>query len=145
MPQTNHLEHLRSIHVERTFPFVSLKIPHSYKKSNTLFYFWLFSIKCLINYCIQVCKLHIYALMRSKSYISGSSESSIHRLCFGCGALSISSPSSVWIASTAASVFLPSGRMISISSPTENLFLCVIFPRYPFLSPLSLVSSIIPR
>ena len=61
--------------------------------------------------------------------ISNSSIStprSIHSFCFGCGALSIRLPSSSQIPFTVTAILSPSGFITSISSPTENLFLCSV-------------------
>lgn len=78
--------------------------------------------------------VHI-SLLLSRSYFSGISLKSTHSTCLEWGALSCSSPSSLRIRFTFTSTFRPSGFMISMVSPTENLFLCSILHSPSFVSP----------
>ncbi len=83
----------------------------------------------------QFLPFQTFSCLLNRSYTSACSLSSTKRICFGCGAFSCSSPSWLTIRTTFASTFRPSGFMISMVSPTENLFLCSIWIRPSFTSP----------
>ena len=79
-------------------------------------------------------KLPIYCVEREDGLVSLSFDASwgsdsteeilsTYSACFGWGAESISSPSSFRIRLTFTSILSPFGFIISIVSPTENLFL----------------------
>ena len=96
---------LRQLHAERGLSYSALIVP-------------------AVNAYFEAC-----AAFLNKSYCAGAFDNFIHNICLEWGALSTASPSYVYIPSTHTSSFSPDGFIISICSPTLNLFLCSIFPR----------------